>query len=1069
MKSKIRIMLLTLIVGFCVLVSGCSNIFTMLFEPVQNNKAGTAFLTVELTDNAKISSSRVIMPLTNGLTYTVSLQKGSEDANPVIKKDLKPSDKAAFDALEIGAEYTVNASGAAADGAAVLTGNGKFTAKEGANTVVIQVGLVRGSGTGNLYVEYKIPQDIGFSMTSPRLIPLLGGESVAFTETEAHYDSVKGLYIVNKKGISAGTYILSLPYSISGVTKYLPVDPLVEIFSGLTSSMTGPVEVSVESQVQGKMFFAANSMTLGSTGLTPDDPVTLDHALFLINADTTVTEENPALVIITENITLQESLNYIITKPVLMYTSGSPDPYSIEFQGTRNFVFMAGLDEEEAPLYGGVPITGSLTLSHIVIQPKEGSYAVRGLLNAVNGSITLAGGVVLQNNTILAYTSSYSRGGAVFVKSTGSLITNGAVINNCSASEGGAFYIEGNENPEILSEVTLIDTTVTNCKAGYGGAVYSSQRIAEAESFTTVSCTARNDSTVEAGGFGGALYMNGGSFNFISGSVQNCTAATTKESIVHGGGIYVGGNGVLNLSTGSVTFSGNVQQNIFIENYSLDSIRLNYAPITTFLDFKETIDQCTGGTFVPVDYNECLFSGKGTEAVPYVINNAEDFNGIRYIQTTGRYFIQSDDLDFTGLSPFVPWDFFSGIYNGNNRRIINFTGGSAGGRYGLFYTLNNAQVSGIYLENVSITLDDWAVYAGSLAAVCQNNSTITNCGATGNFTGTGYTDTYCGGLVGQLVDSQILSSFSSVVISTSDAGTAGGLVGRVSDTTGNYSSIQNCYTSMSSLTGLNQTGNYLGTLVGSVDSSQPITVSNSYSTAYPQGTLNTRNFIAYSGPPPSQTYTFASYYNASGYSAAASDITLENMTKPVTYTPSGFTSAPWIILNDSNTFPSLNWHASLYMPEYFRVMSVEYNEKMGGTPGVIEAGDFIVIYFSHPVEPKSIKESLTAGGTISTSSSLSLSATTSSMTFTGSVTIGSFALTGSVCTIEGSVDVNTITLSTDAKQLTLTLGTVSSLSFINTELNTNNFITFTPSTNIRSAMHNQIFSTPVATNSGILF
>ncbi|MHC4437602.1 MAG: GLUG motif-containing protein, partial [Planctomycetota bacterium] len=269
--------------------------------------------------------------------------------------------------------------------------------------------------------------------------------------------------------------------------------------------------------------------------------------------------------------------------------------------------------------------------------------------------------------------------------------------------------------------------------------------------------------------------------------------------------------------------------------------------------------------------------GTGELNDPYLIYTAEQMNEIGlYQEDWGKHFTLMADIDlgsFTGTSYNIigsEWDSpFTGVFNGNNKKISNFSHSSINTFYvGIFGCINdpNAEVKDLGLIDPEVNAGTGSDI-GSLVGIAQAGA-ITNCYAQGGNV-SGYDNV--GGLVGWSVGTTITNCYATTSVSgnedigglTGGAGIitncyatgdvsgyegAGGLVGS------NFRTIINCY-SMSSVSGTKYVGGLVGKnhsriiscySMGSVSgqedvgglagTSQTGTITNCYSSASATGT-----------------------------------------------------------------------------------------------------------------------------------------------------------------------------------------------------------------------------------------
>ncbi|HUV42061.1 MAG TPA: GLUG motif-containing protein [Sedimentisphaerales bacterium] len=198
--------------------------------------------------------------------------------------------------------------------------------------------------------------------------------------------------------------------------------------------------------------------------------------------------------------------------------------------------------------------------------------------------------------------------------------------------------------------------------------------------------------------------------------------------------------------------------------------------------------------------------GSGTEADPYLISTAEDMQSIGANPGDwDRDFLLTADID---LSAYTGKQFniigskstpFTGVFNGNDHRVSNFTYATTGAEYiGLFGYINAS-----YAVIKDLTLVDpnvKAAYSYEVGCLvgCLRSGTITGCGIEG---GRISGNIRTGGLVGRSYYATISNCRAAGSV-TGDEGT-GGLVGW------NWSTISNCHAT-GSVTGYKNTGGLVG-------------------------------------------------------------------------------------------------------------------------------------------------------------------------------------------------------------------------------------------------------------------
>jgi len=205
--------------------------------------------------------------------------------------------------------------------------------------------------------------------------------------------------------------------------------------------------------------------------------------------------------------------------------------------------------------------------------------------------------------------------------------------------------------------------------------------------------------------------------------------------------------------------------------------------------------------------------GTGEPNDPYLIATAEDLNDIgNHLEDFNKHFLMVDDInlaDYTGTQFNIigrPDAQFSGVFDGNDHKIWNFSFSSFGRSYiGLFtHVRSEGQIMNLGMENIDVNIVNGG-YLGGLTG--WNRGSISNCYATGTVTQSYST--------AELAEENNASNYSSTT-SASSYYHFGGLVGyNLYDGT-----ISNCY----AIGCISGTGFYIGGLVGTNDG----TISNCY-------------------------------------------------------------------------------------------------------------------------------------------------------------------------------------------------------------------------------------------------
>jgi hypothetical protein len=228
--------------------------------------------------------------------------------------------------------------------------------------------------------------------------------------------------------------------------------------------------------------------------------------------------------------------------------------------------------------------------------------------------------------------------------------------------------------------------------------------------------------------------------------------------------------------------------------------------------------------------------GSGTENDPYLIRTAEQMNAIGASQTDwDKHFQLRADIDLSEyagtayniIGTEVMNESFTGVFDGNDHKISNFSLNSARQKYTGLFGYVTGQVINLGLINPDVFSQ--GSHVGALAGYLESG-TITSCYAKGaNVSGDDYIgglvgsctgrvnksystgsvvgDTFVGGLIGIINNSTVNMSYSKA--SVSGHREVGGFAGKTIDDT---SVVSNCYA-----TGSVNGDIYVGGLVGQVE------------------------------------------------------------------------------------------------------------------------------------------------------------------------------------------------------------------------------------------------------------
>lgn len=210
-------------------------------------------------------------------------------------------------------------------------------------------------------------------------------------------------------------------------------------------------------------------------------------------------------------------------------------------------------------------LTGSLTLDENTILSKNTTKGNGGAIyfSAVVGDNGASLGanyhiknyamkLTIDGATIENNTANYGGGVAIWLDygsyeyETGVVIQNNSKIrNNIATVDGGAIWMSSNTNCDCKENVgvTMNGGALENNTANNGGAIYiETGKTGVAMNYYIKGGTVANN---KANGNGGAAHIQGGSVIITAGTVTNCT------SLINGGAVYIG-SGNFSLSAGSI-------------------------------------------------------------------------------------------------------------------------------------------------------------------------------------------------------------------------------------------------------------------------------------------------------------------------------------------------------------------------------------------------------------------------------------------------------------------------------------------------------------------------------------
>ncbi len=187
----------------------------------------------------------------------------------------------------------------------------------------------------------------------------------------------------------------------------------------------------------------------------------------------------------------------------------------------------------------------------------------------------------------------------------------------------------------------------------------------------------------------------------------------------------------------------------------------------------------------------------------HFIYNEAQLDAVRLLPADTYNLMADLDLLAAGYNNWSPINPFTGVFEGNGHIIRNLTITTAIDERGLFGQVhgtnsNEGIIRNVHLVDVDVTGNE---FTGGLIAYIHNDvrGLVYGCSVTGTIAGSLHT----GGLIGQSINCDILSSYAIVTITSVD-GQVGGLIGR-----NNNSSFYNSY-AVATITAVGYTGGLIG-------------------------------------------------------------------------------------------------------------------------------------------------------------------------------------------------------------------------------------------------------------------
>lgn len=427
------------------------------------SRAGTGAVTVSLSGD---SGARLIMPSAPSLStiarYDITCSRAGYESK--VAAGLTDATLLTVNELAEG-DWVLTVDGCDSSGAKVATGDTKVTIVAGktssASVALLPIFPQTPGVKGTLSVVFACS---GFQASSNdwklELTSLAGGATLEYTYDKSGViiDSTVNTIAVSVPLESGDWYMTFRLFKNS--KDFVSASDVVKVYDGLTSvsATGGPIPISAADFFKAdRVRYVANAPGTGRSGRTTAFACTLKEALAEFNGRSDLTEEDPGVIILTENVVHSPNDatdKLAITKPIkIMSLASAAAPYSIS------------LSESMASVLYVEGSGCSLALERVTVQPG-GTWGCNGGLIWVNdgAKLTLNDGATVQGNI---------DSGIGVVNST--LVMNaGSKISGNTATYGGGVCVSGTSEI-IMKGGTISGNTASTC----GGGIYSGSTTAK--------------------------------------------------------------------------------------------------------------------------------------------------------------------------------------------------------------------------------------------------------------------------------------------------------------------------------------------------------------------------------------------------------------------------------------------------------------------------------------------------------------------------------------------------------------------------------------------------------------
>jgi hypothetical protein len=475
-------------------------------------RAGTGSVAVSLSDGA---GARLIAPSSPSMSTIARYDISCSRAGYESKTATGLTDTSALTINDLAeGEWTLTVDAYDSSGAKVATGDTTVTIVAGktatAAVVLSPIFPRTAGGKGTVSIVFECT---GFQAQSNKwhidFTPATGGSPVSYTYESTPIvtvDQVKNT-ISFSTTLNSGDWDMVFYLETDSGDTFASAADVVKVYDGLTSGTAtgGPISISATDFFKAdRVRYVSNTTVTGRTGKIPAQACTLAEAIQHLNGCSDLTEADPGVIILTENVVHEpEEPNDWLTirRPMkIMSLASAASPFSISTSSSINTLIMVDRSE---PAY-----TGSLVLERVIIKPTGTAVLDCGLIqlfgNGDLAKLTLNAGATVKGNALSA------TAGGVYLRG-GKLVMNaGSEISGNCADYGGGVNSSGATDEIVINGGTISGNTAKF----FGGGIYTGTESA----IVTLAGGAITDNTAFNGadeGLGAGVFLSrsvGGAF-----------------------------------------------------------------------------------------------------------------------------------------------------------------------------------------------------------------------------------------------------------------------------------------------------------------------------------------------------------------------------------------------------------------------------------------------------------------------------------------------------------------------------------------------------------------------------